>query len=353
MAGLLALSAALAAFAPAGRARAEQGGVALDWEAPPGCPSRDVVLRRIRTIVGPSLDQASRLRARGRIERNNARYRLTLKIGEGEADAERVIESNSCADLAGAAAVTLGLLVRAEVEARQTPTRDTSSSEGPRAPGTEPGSTAAPETASPPKANPQQVPKAENLVTREPGPPPTPEPVAGSGGSFRLLLRAPLVGLDVGPLPELAPTFGLAAGVRFESLELVLGARVGLGQTIWGDETHAYGADVRRDTAELRACYAFGAQRISVAPCLLTSVALLTAEGVGSEISPRTQHTTMFAAGVGVQGRVQLADFFALVASLGLQLEATRAHVVVEGLREVAELAPLSVTTHAGIEWSL
>jgi hypothetical protein len=61
----------------------------------------------------------------------------------------------------------------------------------------------------------------------------------------------------------------------------------------------------------------------------------------------------MFSAGAAALGRLELSELFALVASVGLQVEATRAHVVVEGLREVAHLSPVSVTTNLGLEWSL
>lgn len=336
---------------PAEFARAEQGGVALDWDAPPGCPSRDVVLRRIRAIVGTSLDQATRLRARGQIERNNARYRLTLRVREGERETERIIESNSCTDLAGAAAITLGLLVRAEAAAREAPAGDPSTAETPSASGAEPGAAPLVEGAPTPKTNPDPNAKAENVPARDLEPPAA-NP-ASDQRTWRFILRAPLVGLDVGPLPHPSPTLGLAAGVRFEALELTLGARVGLGQTIWVNDTPAFGADVRRHAADVRACYAFHAQRLAVAPCLLATAALLRASGVGSEVSSRTESTGMFSAGAAALGRLELSELFALVASVGLQVEATRAHVVVEGLREVAHLSPVSVTTNLGLEWSL
>lgn len=168
-----------------------------------------------------------------------------------------------------------------------------------------------------------------------------------------MLLRAPLVGLDVGPLPKPFPTLGLAAGARFDALELTLGARIGLAQTIWVEGPPEYGAEVSRNVAEFRACYALGAQRVTVAPCLVASVALLSASGVGDEVTSQTQRSVTFAPGVAALGRLRIAEVLSLVAWVDLHVETSRAQIVVDGLSQVAELSPFAVTTSMALEWSL
>src|SRR6187399_1897247 len=89
-----------------------RSGLDLKWKAPAGCPTGEVVRARVRSLVGASVDDASRLRAEGEIAHNKRHYRLTLSVRDGDANTQRVIDSESCSDLAGAAAVTLGLLMR-------------------------------------------------------------------------------------------------------------------------------------------------------------------------------------------------------------------------------------------------
>jgi hypothetical protein len=57
--------------------------------------------------------------------------------------------------------------------------------------------------------------------------------------------------------------------------------------------------------------------------------------------------------GAAAFGRVRLGEFLALVASVGARVQLTRAHIVVEGLDEVAQLTPFAATTSLGVEWVL
>src|SRR6185295_6374301 len=86
----------------------------LSWDAPAGCPQADAVRSRIRELAGDALRSASHLSAAGRVVKVGERYRLTLSVRETNGPRERTMESDSCADLAGAAAVALGLLLKSE-----------------------------------------------------------------------------------------------------------------------------------------------------------------------------------------------------------------------------------------------
>jgi hypothetical protein len=84
----------------------------LSWSAPPNCPQETAVRQKLRAIWGESQPKTQRLRADGVIVRVGHRFRLTLTLLDASADRSRSIDADSCADLAGAAAVTLGLLLR-------------------------------------------------------------------------------------------------------------------------------------------------------------------------------------------------------------------------------------------------
>src|SRR6185436_12485578 len=71
-------------------------------------------LERIRAIAGSLTQRESRLRADGTITKEDGHFHLRLVVRDGELVGERNIVTDSCEDLAGAAAVALGLLLRSE-----------------------------------------------------------------------------------------------------------------------------------------------------------------------------------------------------------------------------------------------
>jgi hypothetical protein len=307
---------------------------------------------RVRALVGPSVDNASRLHAEGEITRTNGKYRLSLRVRvrEAGADTERVIESDSCADLAGAAAVALGLLMRSEVESQSKATQENTAPDS--------GQNAANESTQDNATT--NKPSAPDNTSPAPVPVPVPVPDdkpsdttdVSDGGGARLLLRAPLFGVDVGPLPKPSATLGLAAGVRFDAFELTLGARAAFNQTAWADDTIAYGANIGRATAELRGCYGVRSERFEFSPCLLFALDRISARGVGDAVISESQSVAALAAGVGVVGGVRLNPAWALVVLLGGQLELTRARIVADGLSEITQLSAFAFAASTGVEWS-
>lgn len=354
MRALLATALALG-FCPK-QARAEAtGGLELTWDAPPGCPSRDAVRARTRALVGASADKASRLRAQGQIVRSsNGRYRLVLKVREAGAETERVIESDSCADLAGAAAVALGLLMRVELESQGTSSAGKPAGETPRS-GEQPNhpgstnTTSSQASASDAKPSPDADADADNVDVNLP----PPAPPSGSTSRAEFVLRAPLVGIDIGALPKASPNFGFAAGTRLGTFELTVGARLSLPQTAWSADGLGYGADLKRVSAELRGCYAVRSSRVRVGPCLLVAVDRITAEGRGFLVVPNVRSAFVFGAGAGAIASVELSRTLAFVLSIGAQVQTSRPRLIVEGASEVAQLAPFSLSGSTGFEWVL
>jgi hypothetical protein len=86
---------------------------------------------------------------------------------------------------------------------------------------------------------------------------------------------------------------------------------------------------------------------------LFSALEALSARGVGDEVTSQTQSTVVLAVGAAALAKVRLGESFALFFSVGGQVETARPELLVDGLGEVATLAPLALTTNAGLEWSL
>lgn len=344
-------------------------GFELAWQAPAGCPQREVIYERIRALLGASADKAIGVRARGKIARRNGRYRLTLTVDRGGSAGERAIESDSCGDLAGAAAVALVLLIGVEVESPATTEGKGATGGHAAAPSTEVPTSPDAATSAKSRASADQQTAATPATPspaspKQPSPPheqpfpSSPEVAAPAAGeevstSWRAVLLAPLLGVDLGPLPVPRPTLGFAFGLRGRPWQFTLGARLSLGQTVHSSGTPAYTAELGRSTAELRGCYAVHWKQFDVAPCLLATLDRLTARGAGQGVSSQTRHAAVFAAGAGAVARWEALRSVALIVSLGAQLQASRPHIVIDGVGEIDQLAPFAVTVSAGPEWSL
>jgi hypothetical protein len=305
---------------------------------------------------------AIRLRAQGKIVREGARYRLNLSVREGVVDSERIIESDSCADLAGAAAIALALLIRAEPRSRER-------SSGTAASGSNPSDASVPEAgelavtgepSKPPSAEREQATSKPPEPRASAAPPEAPrsttapqEPPENSGSTeLRFVLDAPLLGVDIGPLPAPQPTLGFALGLRVSHWRLSLGARLSRAQTVWTDVDPSAGAEVSRAAAELRGCYGFSAGDFGAGPCVLISLERVGAQGVGDHVVSHTHHLALFAAGIGAFGRWQLARPLALLAAVGVEFVASRPRFVIDGLPDPDPTSSFAAQLSTGLEWS-
>lgn len=306
-------------------AAAEQrSGLELRWEAPPGCPQEKEVRDRIRALA-PSLEGPDvHLRADGTVTRADGRFHLTL-IVSGSASGERTIESMSCPELARAAALALRLLAsvgvaegepveRAPAEAKPTP----------------PPAPRPPEPAKPSKAE----------ATATDAPPRT------SG----LVLRAPLVTGDIGPLPSPSVSFGLAVGYRASGWRFLLSGHASSERSI-ASTVPGYGVDVGRMAVDLSVCRGFRASRLELAPCVSLVVERMTARGFGERIVPSTESPTLPSAGATVIGYWYASNWLALFASVGGRVQALRPNVTLETIGTVYRVAPVAIAIAMGSEW--
>jgi hypothetical protein len=324
-----ALAFSVAALASPG-ARAE---IDLQWTAPPNCPQGDEVRKRVRSLAGPSLGRVE-LRTEATIEKaDDGRYRLRLRVLDDEAR-ERVIESDSCSDLAGAAAVALVFLLQ-EVDDAATD----SQSEAP-AESAEPNT---PDTTRSPQG-PANFPTPER--DRAPG-----EEGRERGASrSTLLLQLPIVTLDLGALPKASIGFGLGVGVRHQAWSFVVRGALGLPQHL-SAQVPEVGTRLQPSSASALGCRGWTWGRVELSPCLLLLVEHVEARGTGSDLAARSASSTWPAPGAELSLHASLDDWLALFLGLSGRVETARPRVFVDGIGDVRRLGPFALGTVLGVEW--
>jgi hypothetical protein len=336
------LSLALIGVTTSRTARAE---VDLQWVAPAECPREETVREKIRSLAGVSLEQLDRLSAEGEITRTVRRYRLKLRVRIGSEVREREMESEVCADLAGAAAVTLGLLLKsAAPDAEGTgggATGDASSGAGGAGAG---GAGAAPD-AKPGTAAPAR-PAGD---ARRPDPPREPSP-DDERDRLAVVLRAPVAALDVGPLPQPGFDLGGGAGLEYAGWQIMLSGRLGPSQRVERASLGA-GATVRRLAAESSVCRGFRGGSLELAPCLVVALEHVTTSGFGRYVVPRSRQAAWVAPGVGLLARLHAFESLALIAGTTGYVEVARPRLVIADVGEVVRLGPVALRAFVGTDW--
>ena len=300
----------------------------LWWEAPPGCPERDEVLDRIRTLAGSSLDETEGLSARGRITPVDGRFRLTLLVPDGAEVRQRVIESNACADLAGAAAVSLALLMGLELRETETPTD-------------EPAAAPPSATRGEPNVNVSDEERSDDRERRR-----------QRGARWAPLLRAPIFAADVGPLPWPSPGAGLGAGAQHGSWRLLFTGVVWAPQRVAAPgQDESIGADVQRLTGRFVACRGWRSGRFEVTPCLALALEYATARGFGENVSSRSPRAVWPAPGADVVAYGRASRSLAVFMGAHGTVELARPRIDIDGIGNVTQLAPAAVGATVGLEW--
>jgi hypothetical protein len=322
--------------------------LALTWQAPRECPQRAAVRARIDALVPAAATSKERLEADGKIERVGRRFRLKLRMRVGEVSGERQIESDSCQDLAGAAAVALGLMLQSAEPALETQPDSTGSSSATTAPTADAGDAATP-AAAPTAARP--APSAAPDSAEEESPPPEGDSVPARDRGWAVLLHAPLLAFDLGPLPNASFGGALGGGVLLGRWRFALDFQLGPSQSVSVSGEPRLSADVSRMGLEAWLCRGFRAEPFELSPCLSVGWERITAEGTGAGVEARSTQASFVSAGAGVFGHLYVSDFLALMLGLGGKVEGARPHVLVEGVGEVEQLKPAAFWVKAGPEW--
>ena len=319
----------------------------LSWEAPPNCPQRDEVLERIRALAGSALDETAGLSLEGTIAKASGRYQLTLLVRAGDDARKRVIASDSCADLAGAAAVTVALLLGVDATALDAGSSDARAAD-PNAAKADASKQSAPNEDGRSRKPPQPSPAAA------PAPPAESPPSSESPSPWAFLARAPTGSVDFGPLPRPALTVGLGVGVRYDAWRIVLAGRLGKTQTVDApDSGGAFGAELDRITGELSTCRGFRVSPFELAPCVVLALEHVKARGYGDGISSMSERTTWPGLGAGAVAHWYALESLAFFTGVSGTVQLSRPRIVIEGAGEVARLAPIAISTTFGAEWIL
>jgi hypothetical protein len=356
-----ALACSLAAVAAFASRTAVAGDlVDLRWSSPPGCPQIGAVEEQIRAMVSNSARVTPGLRADGEITRIASRYRLTLLVFDANGRRERIIESDSCTALAGAAAVALGLLLRGEksganstapvtgdagsTPSENTPTRTPSSNADSSSTANANGSSAVSSTAKAPQASRDATQKTEGE--------PTPDPERETAGEWSLILRAPLGAVDAGPLPDPALSLGGGVGLRYGSWHVGTSLRVVASETVTVSNPPDVGATVDRLAVDIWGCRSWSIGRFELGPCLSLGIDRFGARGTGARVDARSQHFVAFAPGAGVQGHFRIAEWLAFFVTAAAGIQTSRARLTIgNGVGDVERLGSTRLTAGFGTEW--
>lgn len=299
--------------------------VEIAWEAPPGCPQQAEVRERLRVLSG-SLSQRE-LQANAEVTREGDRFRLELRVKDGAEVRERVIVSNSCSDLAGAAVVALVFLLR---EAEDSTEPEGTPAQG--APPREPGGNG--------ESGPKDLDANDDAKSG----------ATGQSQPWAVVIQAPVLGLDFGPLGKPSPTFGLGAGVRLDAWRLMLRGAWSPSQSVTADLPGA-AARVQRVSGALAGCRGWASGRLEISPCLVLGVERVSARGVGPDITSRSDSVFWLAPGAEVALHVHLWDWLALFSGISGRFEVSRPRIVVQELGELQKLGPFAVGAFIGAEW--
>ncbi len=286
----------------AGEAHSQQGApLTLEWKAPPACPARDDVRRRVEELLGGPVETrlGRPLRASGTVIPDGERFELRLRTEDGGLQGERVLHGASCQEVTSAAALIVALAVDPKAVAAT------------EAQAATPPAAGVPAATASPAAAPPVAPPPPSLV-----PPPDHE----SGASVPVTFGVDAdVAADLGSLPGFAvgPSLGGALGlgrVRFGLAATYFAPRFANAPAVTGKGTR--GADVSLVVAGLSGCYLLAPGAVEVGACAELEGGARFASGSGFDTS-NDATTPWLAAGGFVDLAVPLAGPVALRARVG------------------------------------
>lgn len=330
-------------------------GLTLHWEAPSECPQSAWVQQRIRTLQGST--RPRRLAADGIMSHEGQLYRVRLVVRDESGTTERMLEAPSCADLAGAAVVHLALALRGE-EPEPAGTAENAGASGVRA--TNEGTHKdTPDATQQDTASTKSPSETANQGAEQASRPPAPSAEqraaaatpAVSTRAWHLGVAAPLLVVNVGPLPRPALGFGTMVTFMTRRLQFALGGEVDLKQTLAPGFAPAYAAVVARQALSTSVCYGWRRSALEFAPCVSLWLEHLRVRGEGPDVTPQTANVWWASPGADARVRWHVLPPLSLLGSLGLRLEGARPRISIAGLGEVARLGPASLTGFAATEW--
>ncbi len=257
----------------------------LHWSAPPGCPDREVVLTRLRELIGDGITSASPVVIEAEVSQRRDGFALKLRSRTTAGQTSHELASADCRALADAAALVAAVAIDPLLtEARLPTTGD---------------------------ADPLRT--AEQDEIREPQPPaPTLPRERGRLRLARFILRTDAL-IGYGNLP--AESFGpvISAGMigphwRTEIAAVYQGPR-----TAYADRTRTAGAAIATWAARVRGCGVPVVRVVEFPLCVGVEGGQLRARGLGggstTAVDARPWGAISFGPAIGVSPRPCIAIF--------------------------------------------
>lgn len=319
------------------------------WEAPPGCPSQQVVERRFAALAPETCrgDQAGPLQVRALASRVDRRWALELELRRGERSVTRSLTARSCAALVEATAVIAATACPALSE-EVTPAAT---------PGTVPGAADAlaagtGESSLSPGPGDDLVPEPARLDPApvvEPRRPRATDALAGPRAPVR---RRGAAGLELGarlaaawgPTPGPALLAGGTLRLQWPGVELLLAVDGGPRRRV--GPSPGLGIDLRLVTATVAGCPALelgtGRRRGRLSLCLGVEGGVMMGTGVGTAVT-RTAAQPWLAALFGPSLVWSLHARIGLGAGVDVAASLTRPAFVLDGYAFAVRAEELSV----------
>jgi len=277
--------------------------VDLTWDAPPPCPTQDLVVETLRGHLASATAPPLSVRAKAHVQTTDEGFRLELQILADAGEVTRVLEHPRCEELADTAALLVAMSAAGQAVPSST-TETMAAESNPEATQTDPNEAASPEpipepdggdTASSPgssEAPTSQAPRAAGVP---------PSAVRPSARAPKLRGHTSLEsGITVGQLPTLAPVLALHFGVAGPSYL----AEVGIDGSPPVEGTLEEGrVRVQVWTGSARACAAPKLGPVVVLACGGFQLGGMIAEAL--DVANATQRTSFYASavvGTGVMG---------------------------------------------------
>lgn len=373
-------------------------GVEVRWVAPAGCPQVADVQARLHRLLGAGATSTGgqRLVADATVAQASGRFRLSLRVRKsGEEGETRVFDSDSCESLAGAAAVTLALLVHGAPRARgalgaSSPVAAppaTSPGSSPSTlpaslpamvPGSSPStsaSSASAASASPEAATSPRAAAASPFSTAPPPSAPSPtvaerpssqtlDPAAAREAPadavshpakrrWSLVLGGPLMIVDEGVLPSWALGTGLGIGIRVDRFETLVTGALWLTQNDGTTSTNFYGVRYTRRSGEWSSCYEWGTGAFELGPCITASLEDVVAQGTGPGVVGGPAGIPWITVGLGARARWSPRRWTAVFVRPTLVFNTSRPRFAIDALGSLYQVPLAAVGINVGCEWIL
>jgi hypothetical protein len=273
----------------------------LEWVAPEECPAEKQFRERLADVYGRG-NAASSTPLHGRVtlsRRGDATWQAVVELWGLGAASTRSVEGDSCAGVAAAAEVVVGMALAHAHDQVATPPDDGADRE------------------------------------------PSPHPVPPFFGAAFLA--------DIGTLPSLAAGGEIVAGVHASRVRLEAAAAAFVSRDAVAAANPTEGADFLALQAEARACYELGTDRFVLAPCAGGGSDWTHAHGFGSQAPRDADFFSAFLSAGGLAAlRLGRLVWLRVLAEGALPL--LRPTFTIEGTGFVHRAAPVLVRAALGAE---